>query len=449
MARTSVEGRQVIPRDFQRRYLVAERAEGVYVWDEEGKRYLDGSAGSSAVVSIGHGVAEIASVMAEQALSLAYAPMHMFTHRPIWALAEAIAEMAPGSLNCTWFVSGGSEATENAVKLARQYQQERGAATRFQVITRWSSFHGNTFGAMGYSGHTFRRRRYVPMLQNQPHIPPAYRYRCDYCQEKPGCTLQCANALEKEIRRQGQENVAAFIAEPVVGATLGAVPAPDGYFQRIREICDKYGVVFISDEVMTGFGRTGTSFGIDHWGVVPDLIATAKGVSGGYTPLGAVIATDEIVETLARNDANFVAGHTYTGNPLSAAVGLAVLQYMHKHALIENSRVQGERLLQGLEKVMAHHPIVGDVRGKGLMVGLEFVRDRLTKEPFPVGMGIANRIGQAALDRGLISYPLQGCVDGVEGDMLKFTPPMTITADQVDELLATLDEAIGVVEREL
>src|SRR5438067_9354608 len=324
MALVGVEGRHVLVRDFRRRYIVADHAEGVYVWDEDGKRYLDGSAGSSAVVSIGHGVAEIADVMAEQAKRLAYAPMHMFTHRPIIELADLIAELAPGSLNKVWFVSGGSEATENAVKLARQYHMENGKGTKFIVISRWQSFHGNTFGAMGYGGHTFRRRRYLPMVQNAPHIPPAYRYRCDYCADRPACTLKCADALEKEVRRQGPDNVAAFIAEPVVGAALGAVPAPDGYFQRIREICDKYDVLFIADEVMTGFGRTGTNFGINHWGVVPDLIATAKGVSGGYTPLGAVIATDELVEVLECNAANFVAGHTYTGNPLSSAVGLAV-----------------------------------------------------------------------------------------------------------------------------
>ncbi len=449
MARVQIDSRHVIPRDFRRQYLVAARAEGVYVWDEDGKRYLDGSAGSSAVVSIGHGVPEIAAVMAEQARTLAYAPMHLFTHRPIMELAALLAELAPGSLNKVWFVSGGSEATENAVKLARQYHLERGAGTKHLVISRWQSFHGNTLGAMGFGGHTFRRRRYLPLAQNGPHIPPAYRYRCEYCADRPGCTLHCADALEREIRRQGAENVATFIAEPVVGAALGAVPAPEGYFQRIREICDRYEVLFIADEVMTGFGRTGRTFGIDHWGVVPDLIATAKGVSGGYTPLGAVIARDEIVEVLERKGANFVAGHTYTGNPLSCAVGLAVLRYLLAHDLVENARVQGERLLEGARALQARHPIIGDVRGKGLMVGLELVKDRATKAPFSPSLEVSAKVGQAALERGLITYPLQGCVDGVEGDMLKFTPPLCISADQVDELLAILDEALGVVERTL
>src|SRR5262245_50095299 len=233
------EGEHVLVRDFSRRYRMAERGEGIYVWDVDGNRYIDGSAGTSAVVSIGHGVAEIADAMAEQARRLAFAPMHMFTHRPIVELADLLAEIAPGSLNRVWYVSGGSEATENAVKLARQYQIEKGNASKFIVISRWQSFHGNTFGAMNFGGHTARRRKYTPMLQNGPHIPPAYRYRCDFCQDRPACNLRCASALESEIRRQGPENVAAFIAEPVVAAALAAVPAPEGYFQKIREICDR------------------------------------------------------------------------------------------------------------------------------------------------------------------------------------------------------------------
>jgi adenosylmethionine-8-amino-7-oxononanoate aminotransferase len=445
----NLEGKHVLVRDFARRYRLAERGEGIYIWDDRGKRYIDGSAGASAVVNIGHGVPEVAEAMAAQARRLALAPMHMFTHGPIIELTDRLAELAPGSLSKIWLVSGGSEATENAVKLARQYQMERGFPSKQLVVSRWESFHGATIAALGYGGHTFRRRRYLPMLENSPHIPPAYRYRCEYCQDRSECTLQCASALEKEIRRQGAENVAAFIAEPVVGAALAAVPAPAGYFQAIREICDRYEVVLVADEVMTGFGRTGKMFGIEYWGVEPDLIATAKGMSGGYVPLGAVIVRESIVATLERNAANFVAGHTYTGNPLSAATALAVLAYLQEHDLVGNARVQGERLLSGLCEVMDRHPIVGDVRGLGLMVGLELVQDRASKQPFPLADRISWRIGDAALDRGLILYPLQGCVDGVEGDMIKITPPLCITAEQVDDLLGLLDESIGAIEREL
>ena len=445
----SGEGDHVIARDFARHYLLAERAEGIYIWDENGKRYIDGSGGSSAVVSIGHGVAEIADAMAAQARTLAFAPMHMFTHRTVIALAEEVARLAPGSLGKVWFVSGGSEATENAVKLARQVQMERGFPQRSIVISRWQSFHGATFGALGFGGHTARRRRYIPLFQTSPHIPAAYHYRCDFCAGEGPCTLACAGALEREIRRQGSENVAAFIAEPVVGAALGAVPAPPGYFQEVRRICDEYGVLFIADEVMTGFGRTGKTFGIDHWDVVPDLIATAKGLSGGYAPLGAVIARDEDVDLLERKQSSFVAGHTYVGHPVTTAAGLAVLRYIHEHELVENARTQGERLLAGAQDLMAKHEIVGNVVGLGLMVGLELVSNRQTKRPFPAALKVAAKVGDAALARGLITYPLQGCVDGVEGDMIKLTPPLSIGAEQVDELLALLADALGAVELEL
>ncbi len=449
MLRENAEGKHVIARDFSRQYRLAERAEGVYVWDEHGNRYLDGSAGSSSVVNIGHGVAEVAEAMAEQARTLAFAPMHMFTHRPIIELTDLLAEISPGTLNKAWLVSGGSEATENAVKLARQYHLERGNGQKHLVVTRWEGYHGATLGALGFGGHTFRRRKYVSMVQNHPHVPPAYRYRCEFCSDRSNCTLQCATALEREIRRQGAENVAAFMAEPVVAAALGAVPAPAGYFEEIREICDRYDVLIIADEVITGFGRTGRMWGIDHSGVEPDLIAMAKGMSGGYVPLGGVLAKEAVVHELERGRSNFVAGHTYVGHPVTAAAGVAAIRYLLEHELVENSRLQGERLLEGLERLKNGHEIVGDVRGIGLMAGIEFVQDRATKQPFPVEERIGPRVGEAALDRGLITYPLQGCVEGVEGDMHLITPPLTISTAQVDELVAILDAAIGVVEAEL
>jgi adenosylmethionine-8-amino-7-oxononanoate aminotransferase len=449
VARENAEGRHVIVRDFARSYRLATRSDGVYVWDDEGNRYLDGSAGSSSVVNIGHGVAEVADAIAEQARTLAFAPMHMFTHGPIIELTDLLAEIAPGTLNKVWLVSGGSEATENAVKLARQYHLERGNAQKHLVITRWEAYHGATLGALGFGGHTYRRRKYLPLLQNQPHIPPAYRYRCEFCRDCSSCDFRCATALEKEIRRQGPENVAAFMAEPVVAAALSAVPAPQGYFEAVREICDRYDVLLIADEVITGFGRTGRMWGIEHWDVEPDLIATAKGMSGGYVPLGGVLARESVVAELERARSNFVAGHTYVGHPVTSAAGVAAIRYLLRHELVENARVQGDRLLAGLERLKERHPIVGDVRGIGLMAGLEFVRDRSSAEPFPVEARIGPRIGDAALDRGLITYPLQGCVDGVEGDMCMLTPPLTITGEQVDELLAGLSEAIGAVEGEL
>jgi adenosylmethionine-8-amino-7-oxononanoate aminotransferase len=276
-----------------------------------------------------------------------------------------------------------------------------------------------------------------------------YCYRCHFKQTYPTCETYCADYLERLIRMQGPENVAAFIAEPVVGATLGAVPPVPEYFPKIRAICDRYEVLFIADEVMTGFGRTGANFAVDHWSVVPDLIATAKGVSGGYIPLGAVIVRDELIAAFEENRSSFVGGHTYTGHPVAAAVGLAVLRYIQEHDLVRNARDVGAHLLGRLKELMSRHPIVGDVRGLGLMVGLEFVADRTTRAPFPPEREVARAIALEALDRGLVTYPGTGSVDGILGDHMKFTPPLVVTREQADELVAALDGAIGAVEARL
>ncbi len=445
---SSFIGASVIFRDLERQYPLIERAEGIYLYDTTGKRYLDGSGGSAAVTSVGHGVPEIIDAAIDQLRKVAYVPMHLVAHRPLLDLADEIARLAPGSLNKVWFVSGGSEATENAVKLARQYHLERGHPAKFKVISRWQSYHGGTLGALGFGGHTFRRRKYAPLFSDQPKIPPAYRYRCAFCQDRPACNLECANALERAIRLEGPENVAAFIAEPVVGAALGAVPPPEGYFPAIRAICDRYDVLFIADEVMTGFGRTGATFAVDHWNVVPDVITAAKGISGGYTPLGAVIVKDEVIEPFVTNRSSFVGGHTYVGNPLSCAIGLAVIRYLVEHDLTTNAREVGAYFLERLEELRSH-PIVGDVRGKGLLLGLELVQDRTTREPFPPEKGVAARVGIEALNRGLITYPGTGSVDGLAGDHLLFGPPLTITRAQVDEIVTILDAALTAVESHL
>ena len=440
----------VIYRDLNREYPVIVRGEGVYLWDAGGKRYLDGSGGASAVTSIGHGVQEIADAMARQARKVAFVPMHMFTSEPMPALAEAVAKFAPGDLNKVWFVSGGSEATENAAKLARQYWLERGKPSKSIVIGRWQSFHGNLFGSLGFGGHTIRRRKYVPMIQEGSHLPPMYCYRCHFKLTYPSCEVHCADYLERLIRMQGPEHVAAFIAEPVVGATLGAGTSRcPSTSRRSAGFCDRYEVLFIADEVMTGFGRTGANFAVDHWSVIPDMIATAKGISGGYIPLGAVIVRDELIAAFERNSSSFVGGHTYSGHPVAAAVGLAVLRYIQEHDLVRNSREVGAHLLERLRGLMAKHPIVGDVRGLGLMVGLEFVADRKTRAPFPPEREIARAIALEALDRGLVTYPGTGSVDGLFGDHMKFTPPLVLTRAQADELTDMLDGAIGAVEARL
>lgn len=440
----------VIHRDLQRTYPTIVRAEGVYLYDADGKRYLDGSGGSAAVTSIGHGVAEVIAAMTEQARAIAYAPTHAFTSAAVKDCARLIVEaFAPPGLERVWFVSGGSEATENAVKMALQYHRDRGNESKHVVIGRWSSFHGATLAALGYGGNTGRRRRYQPFLPPAEHIAPCFPYRCWASGSCPDCDLSCAHQLEHVIRQVGPENVAAFIAEPVVGATLGAAPATPGYFQAIREICDRYDVLFIADEIMTGFGRTGRNFALDHWEVVPDLIACAKGISGGYAPLGAVIVRPEIVAEVGRRGSSFVIGHTYAANPLSGAVGAAVLRYIRDHDLVRNAAEVGGYFLDRLRALQERHAIIGDVRGLGLLAGIELVRDRATKAPFPPDLQIGRRAGAATLERGLVSYPGTGTVDGVMGDHLLYAPPLTISRGEIDELVEILDESLSAVAAEI
>ena len=440
----------VIYRDLNTAYPTLVRGEGIYLFDAAGKRYIDGSGGSAAVTAIGHGVAEVVDAMAAQAGKLAYAPMHAFSTEAIEECARLVVEeFAPEGLDRVWFVSGGSEAAENAVKMALQYQRDRGQASRHIVISRWQSYHGATLASLSWSGNAARRRPYSAAMPSAEHIPPCNPYRPWFDSATGDYGPDSAAYLDRVIKQLGAENVAAFIAEPVVGATLGAVPAAPGYFQTIREICDRHGVVFIADEVMSGFGRTGRKFGIDHWGVTPDLIVCAKGIAGGYAPLGAVIARSEIVGEVRRRSGSFVIGHTSSGNPLSCAIGAAVLRYVRDRGLIANAESTGAYFQRRLVELEQKHGMIGDVRGLGLLLGIEFVHDRTTKEPFPVDWKVGKRIGDATLERGLVSYPGSGTVDGVSGDHLLYAPPLTITPDQVDELIAILDDSLSAVAAEL
>jgi adenosylmethionine-8-amino-7-oxononanoate aminotransferase len=447
----AVKGREsaaLIFRDFERNYPLIEHGEGIYLFDIDGKRYIDGSSGSCAVTNIGHGVREVIEAVQANIREYAYCPSHCFANRRALELAELLASIAPQGLNQVWLVSDGSEATETAVKFARQFHVVRGKPLKSLVISRWLSYHGATLGALGYGGHPFRRGLFLPLCQNMPHIPPAYCYRCDFDLTYSACDLQCAWALEKEIRRQGPENVAAFIAEPVVGAALGAVPPVDEYFAIIREICDRHDVIFIADEVMTGFGRTGEMFGMGNWGVKPDIMACAKGVSGGYLPLGAVIMDERIIHTMKDAGQNVISGHTYCAHHLMAAAASAVVQYIIRNGLVGRSRENGAYFIEQLKALKAHE-IVGDVRGIGLFAGLEFVKDKEAKEPFAAQKQVANRIGTKALTRGLITYPGTGNLDGVKGDHILMAPPLIIERDQIDEIVAILDASISDVENEL
>jgi adenosylmethionine-8-amino-7-oxononanoate aminotransferase len=447
-----MKSNRAVPRDWDKSFPIIDRAEGIYLYDESGKRYIDGSGGSSVCTSIGHGVKEIPRAVHEQASKISYAPTHAFTCAPVVELANRIVSAAPGELrnnSRVWFSCTGTDATDDAVRLARQYWVEKGKPSKYQVICRWQAFHGNNIAVAGFSGITSRRRFFQPMFVDSPHIPPAYCYRCPFEKSHPGCGLLCARALETAIRQQGPENVSAFIVEPVVGAALAAVPAPEGYFQEIRRICDAYDVLLIDDEVMTGWGRTGMPWGIDHWGVTPDIIATAKGITAGYIPLAATIARESIWSVLEENHSSFRAGHTLNANAVACAASIAVLDYMEKHRLTENAARRGEQALAGLQAMMERHPTVGRVSGLGLMLGVEFVRDKSGKDPFPPGEKLSARVEQAALGRGLIVFPCYGCVDGVEGNMVMIAPPLTISERQVEELLQLLDESITEVEQNL
>jgi adenosylmethionine-8-amino-7-oxononanoate aminotransferase len=441
-----------VHRDWDREFPVIERAEGIYLYDQGGRKYIDGSGGSSVVTTIGHGVKEIAQVMYDQAQNFSFYPAHAFTNEKFLELCDLIVGLAPGELkekSRVWITCTGTDATDDAVRLARQYWIESGRPSKYQVITRWQAFHGNTISVAGYSGITNRRSIFQPMFIDSPHIPPAFCYRCPFEQTYPTCNLLCARTLETAIRQQGPDNVAAFIAEPVVGAAIGCYPAPPGYFQTIREICDRYDVLFIADEVMTGWARTGKMWGIEHWEVTPDIIATAKGMTAGYTPLSAIIARDQIWATLEKNHSPFKAGHTLNANAVSCAGAIAVINYILEHDLIENSRRRGEQALLGLGALMEKHPVIGDIRGKGLMFSFELVKDQETKRPFESKLHVSRLFEIAASKRGLVTYPCTGSIDGVWGDMVLLAPPLVINESQINDVLNIIDDSLSDIENQL
>jgi adenosylmethionine-8-amino-7-oxononanoate aminotransferase len=417
---------------------------GIYIWDSTGKRYIDGS-GGPLCVNIGYGVKEVNDAIARQMRAISFAYGGFFVGEAVKECAAKVASFAPGSLKHVFFCSGGSEATEAAAKMARQFHLESGEKTRYKVVARWQSYHGNTLGALSMSGNIARRRRFTPMLIDYPHIPPAYCYRCWFGKTRDACDLECARSLDTAIKAAGPEYVSAFIAEPVVGATLGTVPAPEGYFQLIREICDDHGVLFIADEVMTGFGRTGKRWGIDHWGVEPDIITAAKGIASGYLPLGATIASDKVFEGFS---GPFAHGHTYGNHPLCCAAGAACLDYIEKHKLVERSAELGPYLLKKL-KALYDHPTVGDVRGLGIFAGIEFVKDKETKEPLPANARFNGRVFNSCMGRGLLIYPGSGSLDGSRGDHIQVGPPLVVKKSEIDEIVKLLDEGISEAESQV
>jgi adenosylmethionine-8-amino-7-oxononanoate aminotransferase len=415
------------------------RASGCEVWDEQGRRYLDG-AGGAIVVGVGHGVGSVAEAIAEQARRVAYAHGTAFTSEPLEAYAAELSEVVPVDDARAYPVSGGAEAVETALKMARAYHLARGE-DRHVVIARWGSYHGNTRGALDASGREPLRRPYLPWLGQARHTLAAYEYRCGFADTHPaGCGARYAEALEREILAAGPDRVAAFLAEPVAGAALGAAVPPDDYWPAVAEVCRRYGVLLVADEVMTGFGRTGRWFACDHWGVRPDVMVLAKGAASGYWPLGLTVASGEVHDTIART--GFTHGFTYSHHVVGAAAGRAVLRVLRGRRLVEAAEVQGKRLLAGLEARLGGHPAVGDVRGLGLMVAVELVADRATKAPFPRGRRLAERVVAAARERGLLLYWSTGCADGSDGDLVMLGPPLVVTDAEVDEMVALTTAAV-------
>jgi len=418
----------------------------VYLWDSDGKRYLDFT-GSAAVNLIGHGVQEIAVAMVEQAKQLEFVHTSQFTTPVAEEYAQELIEFAGDNFRggAVYFTCGGSESVETAMKLARQFQVETGQGKRHQVLSRTQSYHGSTLGAVSVSGNKRRREIYLPMVREFAHVGIPYCYRCNY-----DCTDGCRNCgqeyaaeLENAILSANGE-AAAFIFEPVSGATLGAVVPPPGYLQKIAEVCRRHGVLLIADEVMTGMGRTGRNFAANHWAVAPDILIAAKGLSSGYAPLGAVIATKKVVDAIASGV--FLHGFTYNAHPVSLAAGRAVLHHLQRRKLVQAAHsADRETVAARLERSLAtlrDVKTVGDVRGIGLLRGVEFVSDQDSKRPFDPELNFASRVTAAALKRGLLVYPIQGCVDGIAGDHLLIAPPAVITAEQIDCAVQQLREAI-------
>lgn len=421
---------------------IAVGGDGCYLVDENGKQYFDGS-GGAAVSCLGHQDKEILDAIKSQLDKIAYAHTGFFSSKPAEELADLLIKHAPENIDKVYFVSGGSEAIEASLKLARQYFLEQGAANRHRVIARRQSYHGNTLGALGTGGNQWRRKPFSPLMVETSHIAPCYQYREQKHDENEfEFGQRVANELETEILRLGPETVMAFVAEPVVGATLGAVPSVKGYFQRIRQICDLYGVLLILDEVMCGMGRTGSLFACEQDNVVPDIITIAKGLGGGYQPIGAMLCSRQIFEAIEAGSGFFQHGHTYIGHPTACAAGFAVTNAIIERGLVERSKVMGQKLKSALEAEFGQHPHIGDIRGRGLFLGLEIVAERETKSPFDPKEGINKQIKKACFAKGLGCYPMGGTIDGTSGDHIMLAPPFIMEDNHIDEVVGKLASGI-------
>ena len=422
---------------------IATSGQGIYLHAADGRQIIDGS-GGAAVACLGHGNARVNAAIAAQLAKVAYVHTAIFSNEAAEQLAETLLAGNPGGLTHAYFASSGSEGMEAAIKLARQYFLELGQPQRTRFISRRGSYHGNTLGALSAGGNAMRRAPYAPLLSDAfSHVSPAFAYRFQRDDESESLYLQrLADELEAEFQRLGPNNVIAFIAEPIVGATTGCVAAPSGYFPKMREICDRHGALLILDEVMCGMGRTGTTHAWEQEGITPDIQVIAKGLGGGYQPIGGILIAGKVIDAYRNGSGSFQHGHTYQAHPVACAAALAVQQVIREDNLLANVRMMGERLSTGLTERLGNHRFVGDIRGRGLFWALEFVTDRATKLPFDPTIRVYDRVKSAAYDLGLAIYPMGGTIDGKHGDHVIVAPPYNVTSTEVDTIVARLGDAV-------
>lgn len=436
---------KVFHRNPRQTLAVAVAGEGIELIDSKGQRYIDAS-GGAAVSCLGHGHPRVIEAIKQQVDKIAYAHTSFFTTEVSEALADNLAQAAPGDLNHVYFVSGGSEAVEAALKLARQYFVEIGQPERRHFIARRQSYHGNTLGALAIGGNAWRREPFLPLLVRAHHVSPCYAYRDQAAGESDKQYAQrLAEELEAKILELGPESVAAFVAETVVGATAGAVPPVADYLKRVRAVCDKYGVLLILDEVMSGMGRTGYVFACEEDGVVPDIVTIAKGLGAGYQPIGAMVSTSRIYDTIVSGSGFFQHGHTYIGHATACAAALAVQRTIAEEGLLANVQARGQQLRARLCEVLGDHPNIGDIRGRGLFVGVEFVADRATKATLDPAMKVHAKLKSAAMQNGLLIYPMGGTVDGERGDHVLFAPPFICTERDINRIVELFAKSVGIV----
>lgn len=438
----------LLPRVFGQDFPRIVRAEGIRLWDAEGNEYIDSTSGAISVMSVGHGRREVADAIHTQVMRMDYVHDNEFHNEPSHELAEVVTRFAGGDFSHAVFFSSGSEAAESAMKLAHNYHLLQGQPARTIVIGRKRSFHGATFFAMGAGDVAARKSIYAGYMPSATaKIPAPYCYRCPLGLRYPECALACADELERTIQELGSDNVSAFIAEPIVGAAAPALTPPPGYYERIREICDRYGVVWIADEIVTGFGRTGRNMGYQHWDAQPDILVVAKGLSGGYIPLSGLIVSERIVRPFQERNERFVHGLTYQNHPVACAAALAVIAIIEREGLVANAAAQGGYLESRLAEVATRLPMVGELRGKGLLWGMELVRDRATKAPFAKSLAVGRRVYERGLRNGLVIYQSGG--SAYASDEVFISPPLVVTRDDIDEIVDRFSRTLEEIQAEV